>query len=31
MYKVDKTFRVKSPESIDPEETNPNAINLALI
>ncbi|MEW4983922.1 MAG: hypothetical protein AB1Y26_11845 [Cycloclasticus sp.] len=26
MYKVDKTFRVKSPESIDPEETNPNAM-----
>ncbi|WP_295873577.1 hypothetical protein [uncultured Zhongshania sp.] len=26
IYKVDKTFRVKSPESIDPEETNPNAM-----
>ena len=26
IYKVDKTFRVKSPESIDPEGTNPNAL-----
>lgn len=26
IYKVDKTFRVKSPESIDPQETNPNAM-----
>ncbi|MBU0485158.1 MAG: hypothetical protein KKB30_11690 [Proteobacteria bacterium] len=26
MYKKDKTFRVRSPESIDPEETNPNAL-----
>tara|TARA_R110000823_G_C15930190_1_gene499428 strand:+ start:99 stop:1067 length:969 start_codon:yes stop_codon:yes gene_type:complete len=26
IYKVDKTFRVKSPESIDPDETNPNAM-----
>ena len=26
IYKVDKTFRVQSPESIDPEETNPNAL-----
>lgn len=26
IYKIDKTFRVKSPESIDPEETNPNAM-----
>ena len=26
MYKVDKTFRIKSPENIDPDETNPNAI-----
>ena len=26
IYKIDKTFRVKSPESIDPEETNPNAL-----
>lgn len=25
IYKVDKTFRVKTPEAIDPEETNPNA------
>ena len=25
IYKIDKTFRVRSPESIDPEETNPNA------
>lgn len=25
IYKVDKTFRVKTPEGIDPEETNPNA------
>jgi len=25
IYKVDKTFRVKTPESIDPQETNPNA------
>lgn len=25
IYKVDKTFRVRSPESIDPDETNPNA------
>jgi hypothetical protein len=24
MYKADKTFRVKTPESIDPDETNPN-------
>lgn len=26
IYKIDKTFRVKSPEAIDPEETNPNAM-----
>ncbi|MCL9682574.1 type II toxin-antitoxin system RelE/ParE family toxin [Legionella maioricensis] len=26
MYKVDKTYRVQSPESIDPEQTNPNAM-----
>lgn len=26
IYKVDKTFRVKSPETIDPEGTNPNAM-----
>ena len=26
IYKIDKTFRVKSPESIDPDETNPNAM-----
>ncbi len=25
IYKTDKTFRVRSPESIDPDETNPNA------
>lgn len=25
IYKVDKTFRVKTPEAIDPKETNPNA------
>lgn len=25
IYKVDKTFRVLTPESVDPEETNPNA------
>jgi hypothetical protein len=25
IYKVDKTFRVRSPESVDPKETNPNA------
>jgi hypothetical protein len=25
IYKVDKTFRVKTPETIDPAETNPNA------
>lgn len=25
VYKKDKTFRVQTPESIDPEETNPNA------
>lgn len=25
IYKRDKTFRVQTPESIDPEETNPNA------
>lgn len=25
IYKIDKTFRVKTPESIDPHETNPNA------
>lgn len=26
IYKIDKTFQVKSPESIDPKETNPNAM-----
>lgn len=26
IYKVDKTFRIKTPESIDPERTNPNAL-----
>jgi len=26
IYKSDKTFRVRSPESIDPEETNPDAM-----
>lgn len=26
MYKVDKTYRIQSPESIDPEQTNPNAM-----
>jgi hypothetical protein len=25
IFKVDKTFRVATPESIDPERTNPNA------
>jgi hypothetical protein len=25
LYKVDKTFRVETPETIDPERTNPNA------
>ena len=25
IYKIDKTFRVKSPKGVDPEETNPNA------
>ena len=25
VFKVDKTFRIQTPESIDPEETNPNA------
>lgn len=25
IYKIDKTFRVKTPETIDPNETNPNA------
>jgi hypothetical protein len=25
IYKVDKTFRVKTPEGVDPEEINPNA------
>lgn len=25
IYKIDKTFRVRTPESIDPKETNPNA------
>ncbi len=25
IYKQDKTFRVQTPESIDPDETNPNA------
>lgn len=25
IYKIDKTFRVTTPESIDPKETNPNA------
>ena len=29
IYKIDKTFRVRSPESIDPEETNPNAMWIA--
>ncbi|EHL31788.1 hypothetical protein [Legionella drancourtii] len=26
MYKVDKTYRVQSPERIDPDQTNPNAM-----
>ncbi len=26
IYKIDKTFRIQSPESIDPEQTNPNAL-----
>ena len=26
IYKIDKTFRIKTPESIDPERTNPNAL-----
>lgn len=26
IYKIDKTFRVRSPEAIDPKETNPNAM-----
>src|SRR5256885_2142638 len=26
IYKTDKTFRVQSPEGIDPEQTNPNAL-----
>lgn len=26
IYKMDKTFRVQSPESIDPDQTNPNAL-----
>jgi hypothetical protein len=26
MYKVDKTYRVQSPEGIDPKQTNPNAM-----
>jgi hypothetical protein len=26
IYKIDKTFRVQSPESIDPQQTNPNAM-----
>ncbi len=26
IYKVDKTFRIKTPESIDPKRTNPNAL-----
>ena len=25
MYKQDKTFHIRTPESVDPEETNPNA------
>lgn len=25
IYKVDKTFRLRTPETIDPDETNPNA------
>ena len=25
LYKADKTFRLKTPETIDPEETNPDA------
>jgi hypothetical protein len=29
IFKMDKTFRVKSPESIDPDETNPNALWVA--
>jgi hypothetical protein len=28
MYKIDKTFRIQSPENIDPEQTNPNAFWL---
>ncbi len=31
IYKIDKTFRVKSLESIDPEETNPNAMWITLL
>lgn len=26
MYKIDKTFRIQSPQNIDPEGTNPNAL-----
>lgn len=26
IYKIDKTYRVQSPESIDPEQTNPDAM-----
>lgn len=26
IYKIDKTFRVRTPESVDPERTNPNAM-----
>jgi hypothetical protein len=26
IYKIDKTFRVQSPKSIDPEGINPNAL-----
>ncbi len=26
IYKIDKTFRVKTPNSIDPDRTNPNAL-----
>lgn len=25
LYKIDKTFQIKTPKAIDPEETNPNA------
>src|SRR5712692_5775154 len=31
VYKQDRTFRIKTPESIDPDRTNPNAPFVAAV